>query len=792
MSEHIIEKESVRMYEQDQAKYSVVANRRRAIPEVRDGLKPIQRRVCYGAFRAGFTAPNKRTKTADLVGTIMGKLHAHGDSSISGAIETLVAWFKCKYPLMYGYGNWGNVLGSGAASMRYTETALSDFGYEVVCEDLHIAPNVVNWLDTYKRDGDKEPEFMPVKIPLLLINGTFGIGVGMAVNIPSHNLGEVIDVTVGLMKDPNMKFCLIPDMCQACDLIGDDWQGICDSGVGAFKVRGHILTEQDKKGNYILRIVSLPDQVNTTTVYEKILEMVEKKELPMVKDIYNSLEGEYPNVIIHLRPGSDPEFVKQVLYAKTSVQQSYSVNFEVVDTDGINIRRFSYRDYLLTFIDQRMNVKFRIYCSRLQQAMTRHHRLDAYVKVMESGEIETIINMIRKQDTIDDNVIMEYIIKKCKVTDLQAKFIMETQVSRLSMGHLKRYKEERTKLEQDISIFEAAVTDDGSIIKQEIIQELLSIKEKYNNPRLCKVVDTALENQIPKGTFKIVITESNFIRKIPDVDRVNVIRKDNPRFILRVDNAENIILFDNKGKCFILPIHRIPITDKSDRGTDIRMIIKNLTSDIISVFYEPIFKKIIDSGNKHYMTVVTKNNYIKKMDIEDFLHVSPSGLLYTKLKDMSDEVVNVSLIAHSLDVVACSGKKALRMQLADIPCYKRSSNGCTCMKGSEIITGLTPIYPDSSDIVVITKNGKLNRFNAAMLQCHKRATGGSKVIKLDATDEIHAIVGANETDVLKILTTEGTVEIPMSEIKSKSTLAAGQKFSDIKGVVVRVDVIRGQ
>lgn len=791
MSEHIIDKASLEMYEQDQAKYSVVANRRRAIPEIRDGLKPIQRRVCYGAFKNKFISPTHRSKSADLVGDIMGKLHPHGDSSIYGAIETLVAWFKCKYPLMYGYGNWGNVLGSGAASMRYTETSLTDFGYEVVCEDLSIAPNVVNWIDTYKRD-DKEPEFMPVKVPLLLINGTFGIGVGMAVNIPSHNLGEVIDVTLGLMDDPKMKFCLIPDMCQACDLIGDDWKSICDTGSGSFKVRGKIITEQDKKsGNYTLRIVSLPDQVNTTSIYDKILDMVEKKELPMVKDLYNSLEGEYPNVIINLRPGSDPNFVKQVLYAKTAVQQSYSVNFEVVDVDGINIRRFNYRDYLLTFIDQRMNVKFRIYASKLQQAMTRHHRIDAYIKVMESGEIDKIIDMVKKQDTIDDEVIMEYIIKKCHVTDLQAKFIMETQVSRLSMGHLKRYKEERAKLEADISAYEAAVTDDGTIIKNEIKQELLNIKAKYNNPRLCSVLDTSMENQIPKGTFKIVVTESNFIRKIPDVDKVNVVRKDNPKFIIRVDNAENIILFDNKGKCFVLPVHRIPITDKSDRGTDVRMLIKNLTSDIIAVFYEPIFKKILESNNKHYLTVVTKNNFIKKMDIEDFLHVNPSGLIYTKLKDMSDEVVNVSLIAHSLDIVACSGKKALRMQLHDIPCYKRSSNGCTCMKGSEFITGLTPIYPDSSDIIVVTKNGKLNRFSSAMMQCHKRATGGSKVIKLDSNDEIHAIVGANETDTLKILTTEGSVEIPVSQIKVKSTLAAGQRFTEIKGIVVRVDVIRG-
>ena len=232
-------------------------------------------------------------------------------------------------------------------------------------------------------------------------------------------------------------------------------------------------------------------------------------------------------------------------------------------------------------------------------------------------------------------------IKTCNISDIQAKFILTRTLPQLSKGHLKGYIEERKELQQKIDLYMSYVTDDGTHIKNIIIEELKELKKKYNTPRLCQVISTAHENDIPKGTFKVVVTERNYIRKIPDVDKVGIVRKDNPKFILRVDNTQNILLFDNKGRVFNLPVHKIPITDKSGPGTDIRTIIKNATADIISVFYEPIFKKISESGNKHYLTVLTKSNIIKKLDIEDFLNVSPSGLIYSKIKP-EDEVVGVS------------------------------------------------------------------------------------------------------------------------------------------------------
>lgn len=790
MAEKIVDQSAITMYETDQSKYSMVINRRRAIPAVQDGLKPVHRKLTYSAYKEHLTKPSAKDKSASLVGKTMANYYAHGDQALYDSIVSLVDWFKIKYPIFYGKGNWGNVSGSGAAAPRYTECALNDFGYDILIDELAQSNNIVDWVDTYKQNGMKEPEYLPAKVPLLLVNGSFGIGVGMIINVPSHNLGEVIEATRTLIKNPNANITLIPDLPQACDLIGDNWDEISATGSGSFKVRGRINTEQDAKGNFILRIVSLPDQTTTTAVYEKILSMISDKQLPMIKDIFNTLSpDEKPDIIIHLRPGADPNYVKQIIYSKTDVQKTVSVNFEAVCMDGINIKRFSYKEYLLAFIDQRMSIKFRLYCNKLQQDMTKHHQVDAFVKVLESGELDKIIKMIRGYKGTDEEYIIEYIIKNCKLTDIQAKFIISCNLSRLSAGHLKGYKEDRDKLQRNIDTYMKAVTDDGSIIKREIDEELQAIAKKYGTPRLCKVIDTSHDNDIPAGIFKIVITERNFIRKIPDVDKIGVVKKDNPKFSIRIDNRENLLIFDNKGKVFSLPVSKIPITDRTGVGTDVRILIRNLTSDIIGVYSEEIFKKISKSTNKHYLTVLTKSNTIKKLDIEDFLSVNPSGLLYSKIRP-EDEVVGLALVPHNLDIAICSGKKALRCKLKDVPLFKRNATGSKAMGTDNDITGLSVLYPNATDIVVLTKNGKVNRFNIAMLDCHARARKGSNVIKLDSNDSIVNIFAVNETDSIRVLTSDGAESINVADIKVKSSIAAGQKLLQSKGVIIRADVTR--
>lgn len=783
MSEKIIQQSSEQMYLQDMVQYSIIVNRRRAFPDVRDGLKPVQRKSIYTMLTLNAIG-NRKLKSAKVVGDTMGYYHPHGDSGIYGAIVGMVNWFTSKIPLINGQGNFGTVMGDGAAAMRYTEVALSEFCFDTMVSDLKTSKLIVDWKDNFDRTT-KEPEFLPAKIPFLLVNGTFGIGVGMAVNIPPHNLVEVINATRKLIKNPNSDIVLIPDHCQPVTIIDTDWKTISNTGSGKYRVKG-IVEIVEEKGHPVLYVKSLPDNTNTTMVKDRLFALIEKKQLPMVKDVVDPSK-ETVNLKITLKKGSDPYYVKEVLYAKCGVRDTVSVNFEAVN--DINPDRFSYKKYLLTFLEHRATIKFRLYCNRLKDASTRYHRLDAYIKIIESGEIDNIIKMVKKQNTIDNAVLNEYLIKKLNITDLQAEFILSTDIRKLSRGYLNKYKEEFAILTSDIETYKKAVTDDGSIIMNEIDKELEEITKKYGTHRICPVIKESDDNNIPKGVFKVVITEKNFIRKIPDTDKVGIVRGDNPKFIMRVDNAENLLLFDNKGKVFKLPIFRIPVTDKNSTGTDIRILSKNLTADIIAAYYEPHIKKVVEGGRKHYLTVVTKYNIIKKLDMEDFLNVNLSGLMYSKIKD-DDEVVGISVVPADLDIVIYSKQKALRTHLSEIPLFKRNAAGSKAMNTSTEIEGVSVIYPDAESVLVVTEKGRMNKFPISGMAPNSRAKAGNNVIKLDSTDSILSIFGVNESDILRLITTDGSIEIPVSEVKLKSAVAIGQKIVSIKGIIIRCDIIK--
>lgn len=781
MGEKIVERSSKDMYVEDMVKYSIIVDRRRAFPEIRDGLKPVQRRVLYSMLTLG--AIDRFSKCSRITGDTIGKYSPHGDTAVYSAMVVLTNWWKTKVPLITGNGNFGTLMGDGPAAQRYTEARISDFCYDCIISDIKEAKYAVDWKDNYNRET-KEPEYLPVKVPILLINGAFGIGVGLSTSIPSHNLVEVIDATRRLIRDRNADICLIPDHCQPLLIFNTDWKKINETGYGSYKTRG-IVEVVEEKGYPVIYVKSLPDDVTTGSVKSKLLELIEKKQLPMVRDVSDPSKLT-ANLKIELRKGSDPNYVIEILYNKCGVQATKTVNFEAVD--DINPKRLNYKEYLLNFIDFRALTKFRIYCNKYKIVSTRIHKLEVYIKAIESGEIDHILDMVKKQNTIDENELQEYLIKKLHITDIQANFILSTDIRKLSKGYLNKYKEEYKNLMEKQPIYKKAITDDGSFIMNEIDSELEEIARKYGTPRICKIVDASDEKNIPKGTFKVVVTEKNFVRKIPDTDRINVIRGDQPKFILRVENTENLLLFDNKGKVFKLPIHKIPVTDKASAGTDIRILSKNLTANIISVYYEPAIKKVVEGQRKHFITVVTKNNIIKKLDMEDFLNVNLSGLMYSKIRD-DDEVVGLVVCPADLDIVIYSKQKALRTKLVDIPLFKRNAAGSKAMNTSDEIEGISVVYPDTQYIVVLTSNGKANKFPIGGLTAHGRAKAGNNVIKLDPNDSIYSIYGACDNDILKIITTDGVVEVPVSDIKSRSGIAAGQKVISSKSIIIRCDLL---
>lgn len=792
MPETIIQKDSLALYKEDMFRYGIETNRRRMVPEVRDGLKLVQRRI-LDVMYINEPCATKYVKTAAVVGTVMKKSHPHGDSSIKDAIKPMVNYWEIGVPLIDTKSNFGSVQGKGAAAPRYTEIKLSDFCLECVIGDLRKSKNVVDWLDTFDY-RDKEPEYLPVGVPLLLINGTYGLGVGLRAEIPKHNINEVIDATINLIKNPNAQVVLVPDHCMPCEIVEANWKKISNTGHGNYKVRGIIDIETNKSGDPQLVIRSVPDRVyfdrgaaEKGGVKYKILDMVKDGKLPQITSIVDHSEDGNMRIIISLKKGSDPNYVRDMIYKNTQMEGTYTVNFEVLN--GIEPLRMSYKSYLQFFIEQRMIIKFRMYANRLQDVNTRYHKIKSYVEVLESNVLDQILEVIKKQKEINDDNLVETLIKKFGLTDIQASFIINSTYKTRSIAYLNMYKKELVDLSAKLDHYTYMITHDDELMN-EIVQELQEFKKKYGRPRLCNVVSKNDINHIPEGTFNVVITENNFIRKLSPSDNILTIKMDNPKHIIQVENTENILIFTTGGKVFNVPVHKIPITERNNSGTDIRILVKGLTSEIVKIMYLPKVKDLANKvKEKYFMTVLTENNTIKKLNLEDFLNVPPSGILYTKLNN-NDKVSTVAITEEKSNIVIYSDRKALCVPVAQIPHYKRNSLGVAAMDTKDKVDGFAPVELDNTDVVVITHGGRINKFSIAGLNVSDRYKAGSNVIKLGKGDAIHSIHCVNDKDIIKVTTRTDKIEIPVSQLQRASSISSGDKVINIKNdIIIKTEII---
>lgn len=776
MAEKILKHIAHDQYIKDLALYTVATNLVRALPDARDGLKPVARRILYTLMHdEKAVSPATQVKSAAVSGTVMKKYHPHSDTYLT--FKTMVNWFEAKQPIMIGQGSWGTVSGEPPAAPRYTECCLSPFGLECVLGALTSNDEVVDWNPTYD-NKHQEPQYLPVKVPLLLINGILGgIGTGVKADLPQHNMREVIDATLKLIDDPRADVVLIPDHCLPCEIIDTDWKNICNKGQGSYRARATMEVTYDKNDYPYITITSLPS-FGTNNVVTKIDEGIASGKFPQILDVNDESRNDYGvRIIIKLKKGTDVNFVKEALYKYTPCEQSFRVNFEVVL--GTELVRLSYKEYLNLFIQFTTNNKIKEYAAKHYVISTRLHKLDAFIKIVGSPDIDKIINLIKNRNTNSDKELVELLIGKYKLTDIQAEYIINAQIKQLSKGYLTRYKEEFKNLSQQEAWLEDRISNDNLIL-EDVKQELLQIRQKYSTPRICKVVKVSNLGNIPEGTFKMVITENNFVRKLTETDPVNTIKGDRPKFVATVSNLESLLLFDNKGRVFKLPVHKIPIVAKSDPGIDVKGVIKGLTADIISIMYEPTLIKLSKLKQKVYIAVLTKNNALKKLDIQDFLNVPPSGILYSKINP-DDDVVCTQIINDSVDLVLYSDSKALRIPSKDVVLLKRNTVGTLGMGGQHgPMEGLSIVYTDDKNpskyIIVVTESGKVNKFLVSGFARSQRNKAGSKVIDLGRGDRIHSLFAVTDDNTIGLLTTSGTIDVPVKDIPLGSSVSKGVKI----------------
>ena len=786
MPETIKEVNILKQHNDDFTAYAIYLARRRVLPDPRDGLKPVHRKILYALFN-DFHAYGHTVKTASVTGRVIEKYHPHGDTSVTEAIKPMINWFEIYEPLLTGTGNFGSMYGDSMAAARYTEVALSEYAYDCIIGELKEAKTSVDWQNNY--DGKyKEPVYLSATIPNLMINGAFGIGVGLITAVPKHNINEVLDATIHLLHHPNSKITLIPDNCSGSDIINTDWDEISRTGKGSFKVRGKmescIYNGKLYKNHPALKILSMPDLVFFSTVKDQIEKI--KDSVPQIIDILNKSEVESRDgiekfeVYIILKKGSDPNYVKSILYASTSMEATIKVNFEVIYNETPVL--MNYTQYLNTFIKFRRERKFRTYSNKLQDVRTKQHKVMLYVKVLESGEIDNIIKMIRKQKGTDDTEYTNYLVNKLNITPVQAKFILDTDIRKLSAGYLSKYKNMLIEYEKSISNYYNMMIN-PEYINKEIEEELKFYKKKYGCPRRSNIISQSQANNIPEGIFKVVVTERGFIKKMATTEHIGYLKDDKARLVLNMDNKDNLLIFSKLGKVFNLPVHKIPFSQKGINGTDIRQLTKKEIGSIAMLVPQSIIEKFEKKKvNKYYLYAITEQGLFKRMELIDFINVPPSGIIYYKI-DTGDTVKDIIFMNPINDLLIYSANKVLRIKGEEAPLLNRSTKGNIAMSSKNIIDGFTCLYPSATDIIVVTEKGKVNRVSLNGVPLSNRAKSGSSIIKLSANDTIKKIMAVNEADTLFVVTQKQPYNILISDIPIGSSISTGTKLIDSSGII---------
>lgn len=782
MPEKIVPVNLSQQFKDDYQRYAIYVTYDRIMTDIRDGFKPVQRRLVYSVLQAG--GINHTVKSATIVGEAM-KYHPHGDTSLASSIKPLTNWFECYIPIFTKQGNFGNIQGNDMAAPRYNEVRLSDFALEYVVGDMREASDSVNWVDNYDNTR-KEPEFLSSALPLTLINGSFGIGVGKRIDVPAHNTNEVIDAMLTLMDNPKADIVLIPDTCQKCEIFDDaNWKEISKTGFGFFTVRGIIETTMDFSNDHFKHrpaviIRSIPDGVFLDTICGQVNNLIAKKKIIQIDGEFDDSIGDNLQYVYVLKQGTDPEYIKNVLYQNTAIQSNQRINFEMLN--GLEVVRLPYKEYLLYFIEHRKKVKYRLFVNRLQQINTKLHEKEAFIKLLESGKIEEVIAKIRKYKK-DQDMLIEYLINLLKVTDLQAKYIIDANLGNLTPAHLEKLKKERQDLYNLRDQYFALTTSDDAITEY-LRQELLTIKAKYGCPRRSSLIHkSSAKDAIPTGPMVIAITEKGYIKKVPAGTTLGSFRNDTIKQIIEIDNADYLILFDGSGKVYRLLVNKLPFGDKNSNGTDLKFVFKTFSGNCVKAFPESILKKMRNkdkSSMRYHIISITKSGFIKKMELDEFMSIPSSGLLYAKM-DSGDYVQDMGIAYSNCSILVFDDKRVMSIPANSLAVMKRAARGNKTLKSGNIDGMIIVNGTKTKYLVCVTKTGKINKVLFNSIPGAGEAKKEFSIIRLSKDDAIQNILCADDSNTLVIRCfNAGEFEFPIKDIQIGSSVSGGDKVLSLK------------
>lgn len=775
----------------------------RALPDVRDGLKPVHRRILYAMNDLGMTADKAYKKSARIVGEVIGKYHPHGDSAVYDTMVRMAQDFNFRYMLIDGHGNFGSVDGDAAAAMRYTEARMSKISMEILRD---INKDTIDYQDNY--DGsEKEPIVLPARFPNLLVNGASGIAVGMATNIPPHQLGEIIDGVLAISKDPDITIPELmdiipgPDFPTAGQILGRSGiRRAYETGRGSITIRALVEIEQKPNGREVILVHELPYQVNKARLIEKIADLVRDKKIEGISDLRDESDRNGMRIVIEVKKDANANVLLNNLYKQTSLQTSFGINMLALvngEPKVLNLKQCLY--YYLEH--QKVVIKRRT-AFELRKAEARAHILEGLRIALD--HLDAVITLIRSSQTAD--IAREGLMTEFSLSEKQAQAILDMRLQRLTGLEREKIEEEYKGLMQLIAELKAILADEEKVL--EIIrEELMEVKERFNDVRRTEIMTGGLEaiedeDLIPRQNVVITLTHNGYIKRLPlstyrsqrrggrGVQGMGTNENDFVEHLLTTSTHDTLLFFTNKGKVYRAKGYEIPEYSRTAKGIPIINLLEVEKGEWINAIIP-----VEDFVDDWYLFFTTKHGISKRSPLSQFANIRKGGLIALGLRD-NDELISVKMTDGTKEMIIGTKKGMLiRFHETDVRSMGRTATGVkgiTISENDEVV-GMELLEEDL-DVLVVTKNGYGKRTPAEEYRIQSRGGKGIKTCNItERNGELVAVKTVTTEEDLMLITASGVlIRMSVDGISQMGRNTQGVKLirladSEFVTTVARVD-----
>ena len=776
--------------------YSMSVIVSRALPDVRDGLKPVHRRVLYGMYDMGVLSNRAYKKSARIVGEVLGKYHPHGDSSVYDTMVRMAQNWSLRYPLVDGQGNFGSVDGDPPAAMRYTEARLRKIAEEMVAD---IDKDTVDFQLNFD-DSLKEPTVLPSKFPNLLVNGSAGIAVGMATNMPPHNLSECIDGICAYIDNKDitvaelMEYIKAPDFPTGGLIYG--YEGVKDAfetGRGRVVMRANA-TFEEVKGRECIVVTEIPYQVNKADMIKKTADLINDKKVEGISDIKDESDRKGMRIVYYLKRDAIPNIVLNTLFKYTQLQTSFSVN-NIALVKG-RPQTLNLRDLIVHFVDHRHDVVVRRTRYELEQAEKRAHILEGLLIALD--HLDEVIKLIRGSQTPD--VAREGLMSSFGLSEAQARAILDLRLQRLTGLERDKIKSEYDDLMERIAYYKKVLSDEG--LRFQIIKdELHEVKEQYGDERRTQIDyaggDLSIEDMIPDEQVIITISHAGYVKRTPLAEYRTQSRggvghrgastrdEDFIEYLFTATNHNYMLFFTEKGRCFWLRAYEIPEGGKVSKGRAIQNLINIPKDDKVKAFINAKDLKDEEYINSHFITMCTKGGVIKKTSLEAYSRPRQNGINAISIRE-GDALLEARLTTGSSEILmAAKNGKCIRFEEDRVRAMGRNASGVRAItlndKKDEVI-GMICVNDGEGDILVVSKKGYGKR--SALDDYRITNRGGKGVRTLNITEKTGALIAiknVNDSDDLMIINRSGVmIRMAVEELRVMGRNTQGVKLINLK------------